>query len=85
VDVFKKSTPHASAVGQQTTAPVQPGIEWARPADIRRTHGISRSLLYTLIAEEKIRSVSLRRKGRATGCRLVSVASLNEYIASFAD
>lgn len=74
----------ASAIGLQTTAPVQPGVEWLRPADVRRTHGLSRSLVYLLIAEGKIRSVSLRRKDRANGVRLVSVASLNNYIASHA-
>lgn len=74
--------PPASAVGHQTTAPVQPGIEWLRPGDVRPRYGIGRSLLYELLKEGKIKSVCLRREGRATGLRLVSARSLEQYIAS---
>ena len=76
------SNPKASVVAHHTTASVQPGVEWLRPADVRRTHGLSRSYLYVLIAEGKVRSVVLRRNGRATGARLVSAASLNAFIES---
>ena len=77
------SNPKTSAVTyQMTTAPVQPGIEWLRPGDVRRTHGLSRSYLYELIAEGKVRSVVLRRNGRATGCRLISARSLENWIES---
>ncbi len=65
-----------------TTAPVQPGIEWLRPADVRARYGLGRSFLYELIAEGKVRSVSLRRNGRATGCRLISARSLENWIES---
>ena len=73
----------ASAVTHQmTTTPVQPGIEWLRPGDVRARYGLSRSYLYELIAENKVRSVVLRRNGRATGCRLVSANSLTAFIES---
>ncbi len=72
--------PKASAVAQYTTAPVQPGKEWLRPSDVRSMFGISRSLLYELIGENKVRSVSLRREGRQKGVRLISVESLRAYI-----
>ena len=65
-----------------TAAPLQPGAEWLRPADVRRTHGIGRSLLYELISEGKVRSICLRREGRMTSIRLISAQSLNEFIAS---
>jgi hypothetical protein len=74
--------PPASAVGHQTTAPVQPGLEWLRPGDVRPRYGIGRSLLYELMREGKIKSVCLRREGRATGMRLVSARSIEEFIAS---
>jgi len=74
--------PPASAVGHQTTAPVQPGPEWLRPGDVRLRYGIGRSLLYELMREGKIKSVCLRREGRATGIRLVSAISIAAYISS---
>ena len=74
--------PIASAVGLQTTAPITPGAEWLRPADIRPLYGIGRSLLYELIKSNEVHSVCLRRKGKATGCRLVSAESLRAFIAS---
>lgn len=76
--------PHAPAAdaSQITAAPIEPGREWIRPADGRQYVGLSRSLLYELINEGKIRSVCLRRKGRATGVRLISVSSLLQYIES---
>ena len=67
-----------------TTAPVQPGVEWLRPADVRPRYGIGKSLLYELIAQGDVKSVCLRRQGKATGMRLVSAASLNAYIESHA-
>jgi hypothetical protein len=80
--MHKTSHTIASAVAHYTTAPVQPGTEWLRPGDVRRTHGLSRSYIYELIAENKVISVVLRRNGRATGCRLISVSSLNAFIES---
>jgi hypothetical protein len=77
----RTSHPNASAVGQETTAPIAPGVEWVRPGDVRTRYGLGRSLLYELIKSGEVHSVSLRRTGRATGCRLVSAASLRAYIA----
>ena len=67
-----------------TTAPIASGVEWVRPSDVRQRFGLGKSLLYQLIASGEVRSVSLRRKGKATGMRLVSAASLNAYIESHA-
>ncbi len=43
---------------------------------------IKRSLAYQLIAEEKIRSISLRRDGKARGKRLVDVESVRQFLKS---
>ncbi|MDQ3622543.1 MAG: hypothetical protein M3463_08655 [Verrucomicrobiota bacterium] len=73
---------NAHAAGAKfTTAPVQPWPEWVRPADARPIFGIGRSLLYQLISEGQVHSVCLRREGKLAGMRLVSAASLREYIA----
>lgn len=78
----KAYQPSASAIAHQTIAPVQPGVEWLRPGDVRARYGLSRSYLYELIAENKVHSVVLRRNNRATGARLVSAASLTAWIES---
>jgi hypothetical protein len=45
--------------------------------------GIGRTELYLEIRAGRIKSISLRKPGRARGRRLVSVASLRQYLASF--
>ena len=42
--------------------------------------GIKRSLAYQLLAEDKIKSVSLRRRGAARGKRLFSVDSVRAFL-----
>ena len=44
--------------------------------------GIKRSLAYQLLADGKIRGVSLRRKGRLRGKRLFDVASVRAFLNS---
>jgi hypothetical protein len=46
--------------------------------------GISRAVLYRILAEGKIRSSSLRSRGALRGIRLIDRASLDAYIESFA-
>jgi hypothetical protein len=46
--------------------------------------GISRAVLYRILAEGKIRSSSLRSPGALRGIRLIDRASLDAYIESFA-
>ena len=78
-----QTTPYstASEVAQQTTSPIIPGTEWIRPADARACFGIGRSTLYSLIKDGAVKSVVLRRKGAAKGCRLVSTASIRALLA----
>ena len=45
--------------------------------------GLSRTKLYTLAKQGKIKSVSLQEVGTSRGCRLFEVASIQNYINSF--
>jgi len=64
---------------QSTTRP-----EWLRPKDIPKYFGIGRSKAYELIADGKVKSVSLRQRGQKHGTRLVSYDSLAAYLESLA-
>lgn len=54
--------------------------EWLRIPEATRLTSLSRSTLYELIAERKIRSSSLRRRGKRRGVRLVHRESLLAFI-----
>jgi len=41
--------------------------------------GISRSKLYELIADRKIKSFCLRERNKLKGCRLISFDALNDF------
>ncbi|MBK1854988.1 helix-turn-helix domain-containing protein [Verrucomicrobiaceae bacterium 5K15] len=62
------------------TPPLKP--EWLRIPQATQVFGIGRSKLYELIAEGKIKSVSLRKRGQTSGTRLISYDSLADYIES---
>jgi hypothetical protein len=76
----------ASTPAHFTTAPVQAGDthnlqkEFGRWRDVERMFGIKRGTLYNLMAEGKVKSVVLRRKGNIHGCRLFHLASVSEYL-----
>lgn len=61
-----------------------PRPEWLRPKDIPKYFGIGRSKVYELIADGKVKSVSLRQRGQKHGTRLVSYDSLAAYFESLA-
>jgi hypothetical protein len=69
-----------------TTAPIEPGAigspEFCRPSDCRHLFGLSRTFVYQLIQDQKIRSVCLRKPGARTGIRLIDVASIREFLTS---
>lgn len=69
-----------------TSASVEPGAvgspEFARPSDARAIFGMSRSYLYGLIREGRVRSFVLRNRGRKSGIRMVDVASVNAFLRS---
>jgi hypothetical protein len=54
--------------------------EFVRPADAVRLYGIGKSTLADWITRGLIRSHLVRRVGNTSGMRLVSTASLREFI-----
>lgn len=56
--------------------------EFGRHQDVRRLFGIKRGILYRLINEGKIRSITLREPGRRFGCRLIYLPSVRTYLNS---
>lgn len=56
--------------------------EFGRWRDVERQFGIKRGTLYNLIAEGKVKSVVLRRRGNVHGCRLICLASVSQYLNS---
>ena len=65
--------------------PVSRGSEtqWMRlpkPGEHDSNTGLTRSVLSRLCVEGKVKSISLREKGKARGCRLVNLQSLLSYL-----
>ncbi len=56
--------------------------EWIRPRQATQIFGMGRSKLYELIAQNKIKTVSMRSRGAKHGTRLISYDSLAEYLES---
>ena len=80
----KQSAPENGA--QSTVAPIAPGRcagimpEFVRPADAVKLFGVGKSTLADWIRQGWIKSHCLRRPGCVKGMRLVSTASLREFI-----
>lgn len=56
--------------------------EFGRWRDVERLFGIKRGTLYNLLAEGKVKSISMRRKGSKHGCRLFYLPGISEYLHS---
>jgi hypothetical protein len=56
---------------------------WLRDKQAVHRFAISRTKLFKLAKDGKIRSVSLREPGTARGTRLFCVKSIEDYIESF--
>lgn len=56
--------------------------EWLRVKDACRLASISRSVLYELMRDGIVKSVSLRRRGNSRGSRRVNAESLREFMES---
>jgi len=67
-----------------TTANKNADIEFVDFHGLRRLFGIPRSTAYELIDAGEIRSVSLRKKGRQKGRRLIDCDSVRAMFARFA-
>lgn len=50
--------------------------------DVQRLFGIKRGILYRLIADRKIKSISFREPGKRFGCRLIYLPSVKAYLDS---
>jgi len=82
-----KSTNNAADNPAQTTiatvhaSPAQ-DAEFVDAPGLQRLFSIKRSLAYTLMADGKIKGVSLRRKGSLKGKRLFAVDSVRAFLRS---
>ncbi len=56
--------------------------EFGRFPDLENRFGLKRSLSYQLIADGKIRSVALKKKGARSGVRLIDLGSVREFLRS---
>lgn len=54
--------------------------EFGRAKDVQYISGIKRGLLHLLVAEGKIKSVLIRRKGNVHGTRYYSIQSVISYL-----
>ena len=59
-------------------------LKYLRPAQVPRRYPFSRSILYELLGDGKIKSISVRKPGGVRGIRLVSVASIEAFLAKLA-
>jgi hypothetical protein len=62
--------------------PIPDRPEWTDPKGIHRMFGIGKSTLYRLIEEGKVKSTSLRERGKLRGKRLVSTCSVAALLES---
>jgi hypothetical protein len=60
--------------------PCWPDPEFVDCRGLEAAFGIKRSLAYALLADRKIRGVSLRRRSQVRGKRLFSVDSVRDYL-----
>jgi hypothetical protein len=81
---------HLSETQEQRTAlPIEPAAfltpEFLDVNGCRIYFGLKQSLLYRLLAENKIRAVSVRKRGKTRGRRLFDVASIRAFLNSQVD
>ena len=74
----------------QTTAPIGPASgpfapEWCDARGAKAIFGLSRSFLYQLIADGKIKSACIRRKGSLRGRRIFSCESIRALLNANTD
>jgi hypothetical protein len=74
-----KSNPKQTAVLPELTGP-----EYIRVPQVTSMFGISRSHLFILIGNGTVESIHMKRPGAQKGVRLIKVASVREYLNSFA-
>ena len=72
--------PCSTALGSGTGDCAQVLPEFGRWRDVQQMFGIKRGTLYRLIADGKIRSITLREPGRKFGRRLIHLQSVREHL-----
>lgn len=84
--VVVTGSPSPAAHGSESTlAPVMAsaytgGPEFADTPGVKQLYSLSKTHLYNLLEDGKIRACVLRRKGAARGRRLWDVASIRAYL-----
>jgi hypothetical protein len=58
--------------------PMRP--EWIRVDDTIRIFGISRSKIYELLRERKVKTFCLRQRNKLKGIRLINYDSINQFM-----
>jgi hypothetical protein len=71
------ATEHPASVAD---AQSQQKPEWLRIEAAVKLFGISRTKLYDLISNKRIKSFCLRERGKVKGLRLISYDSLSEFL-----
>ena len=71
---------HADILADGPPVQAQQRPEWLRIDAAVRLFGISRSKIYELIADRKIKSFCLRERNKIKGIRLISYDSLSEFL-----
>ena len=59
--------------------------EWIRPKSMPHYFGIGRTRTYELIADGKIKSITLRKRGQKHGTRLISYDSVTDDLETLAN
>jgi hypothetical protein len=59
-----------------------PLAEWADVRGVEKLFGIKETSLYQLIREGKVRSILIKKQGKARGKRLVSLDSIRQLLSS---
>jgi hypothetical protein len=82
-------SPSFNGTREFTEAPVEPGRfsspEFLDIDGVRGYFGLKQSLTYRLLAEDKIRAVSIRQRGKTRGRRLFDVDSIRRFLNSQVD
>jgi hypothetical protein len=78
--------PHtAKSLEEEIAEGIKARPAWLKLDDTSRCYPISRSRLYELIRDGKIRSACLRDRNKVRGTRIVNVESLERYITKHED
>jgi hypothetical protein len=71
---------HVGILANSPPIQAQQRPEWIRVDAAIKLFGLSRTKLYELIAERRIKSFCLRERNKIKGVRLISFDSLNQFL-----